>query len=81
MLCAKFRQNFTRRAAESDLLSKAPASSRKTRAINFTPPLYDLVLNAQHFIATETVYFRRDENLSPCSVEQAPFKFRLEARF
>jgi len=33
----KFRQNFTRRAAESNLLSKALASSRKTRAINFTP--------------------------------------------
>jgi len=35
----------------------------------------------QHFIAAETIYFRRDENLSPCPAEQAPLKFRLEARF
>ncbi|WP_297894568.1 hypothetical protein [uncultured Campylobacter sp.] len=49
----------------SDLLSKAAACSHKTRAIKFTPPLYDFVLSAQHFIAAETMYFRRDEIYRP----------------
>ncbi|WP_297882424.1 hypothetical protein, partial [uncultured Campylobacter sp.] len=57
----KFRRNFTRRAENSDLLSKAAAGSRKTHAINFAPPLYGFVINIQHFIAAETIYFRHDE--------------------
>lgn len=57
----KFRRNFTRRAENSDLLSKAAAGSRKTHAINFAPPLYGFVIDIQHFIAAETMYFRHDE--------------------
>ncbi|WP_298756219.1 hypothetical protein [uncultured Campylobacter sp.] len=79
------RQNFAEillaALRNSDLLSKAVTGSRKTRAIKFTPPLYDLVISAQHFIAAETMYFRRSKNLSPCPAEQAPFKFRLEVHF
>jgi len=49
------RQNFAEillaALQNSDLLSKASASSRKTRTIKFTPFLYDFVLSAQHFIA------------------------------
>jgi hypothetical protein len=78
---AKFRRNFVRRAAKFRSFIQSPAGSRKTRAIKFTPPLYDFVLSAQHFIAAETMYFRRSKNLSPCPAEQAPFKFYLEARF
>jgi len=80
----KFRQNFTRRAAEFRSFIQSPACSRKTRAINFTPPLYDLVLSAQHFysrLRRNDVSLDIAKILSPCSVEQAPLKFHLEARF
>jgi len=53
----------------SDLLSKAAACSHKTRTIKFTPPLYDFVLSAQHFIAAKTMYFRSGAISSPYSVK------------
>ncbi len=42
---------------------------------------YDFVLSAQHFIATETMHFRRVNFIALLSAEQAPFKFCLEAHF
>lgn len=64
----KFRQNFTRRAAEFRSFIQSHAGSRKTRAIKFTPPLYGFVLSAQHFIAAETMYFRGGAISSPYSL-------------
>nr|WP_315056268.1 hypothetical protein [uncultured Campylobacter sp.] len=48
----------------------------QTRTIKFTPLLYDFVLSAQHFIAAETMYFRRGAISSPYSL---PNKRRLNS--
>ncbi|WP_298027895.1 hypothetical protein [uncultured Campylobacter sp.] len=76
------------RLSQNGLLETKPVTRYATLLVLVSEPqILNLTRTAlrQNFakilLAAETIYFRRDENLSPCSVEQAPSKFRLEARF
>ena len=82
----KSRQILFAALQNSDLLSKAAAGSRKTRAIKFTSPFAFVLSRSKH----ASFYRRLRRNdvsldvtkiLSLCSAEQAPLKFYLERVF
>ncbi|WP_297994238.1 hypothetical protein [uncultured Campylobacter sp.] len=58
------RQNFAKillAALQNSIFYPKPCLLAQNSCDNFAPPLYGFVIDIQHFIAAETMYFRHDE--------------------